>query len=131
MSDSSEGVCEDRYHVDFDVSDGFHELFKVAVGHVEGGWSLGCYWGGDGAVAGVSAATRAGMEMGQRLGMRLLLRLGLLLELRQHVQVSVALFADMDLCSPFGSSGQLFFWQIWVSVVLLADLGLRCSFGSC
>ena len=111
MSDSSEGVCEDRYHVDSDVGDGFHKLFEVAVGHVEGGWSLGCYWGGAGAVAGVSAATRAGMEMGQRLEMRLLLRL------RQHVQVSVVLFADMDICSPFavlvrcsfGRFGQLFF----------------------
>ena len=62
--------------------------------------------------------------MGQRLEMGLLLRLGLLLELRQHVQVSVVLFADMDICSPFavlvscsfGRFGSpLFFWQLLVS----------------
>ena len=61
--------------------------------------------------------------MGQRLEMRLLLRL------RQHVQVSVVLFADMDICSPFGISGQLFFWQIWVSVVLLAVASVVWGFG--
>ena len=54
--------------------------------------------------AGVSAATGAGL--GLLLGFRLLL------ELRQHVQVSVVLFADMDICSPFAAL-------------------VRCSFGSC
>ena len=51
-------------------------------------------------VVGVSAEAGAGLEM------------GLLLELRQHVQVSVVLFTDMDICSPFAGL-------------------VSCSFGSC
>ena len=59
---------------------------------------------GDGAVAGAGA----GLEM------------GLLLELRQHVQVSVVLFTDMDICSPFAG------------LVSCSFAGLvSCSFGSC
>ena len=32
-----------------------------------------------------------------------------------EIWISVVCFADMDICSPFGRFGQLFFWQLLVS----------------